>query len=52
MFKGLNLDNYFSNIDISDTIINSDQVRYSIRIKWIKWNKTKDEIDKARIGIR
>ncbi len=33
MLKGLALNNYFSNIRISNSIMNSDQVRYSRRMK-------------------
>ncbi len=51
MLKGLALDNYSSNIGISGTVMNSDQIRYSIRRKWMKWDKTKDEMDETRIGV-
>lgn len=51
MLKGPALDKYPSNIGISGTVMNSDQVRYSIRRKWIKWDKTQDEMDETRIGV-
>ena len=51
MLKGLALDYYSSNISISGTAMNSNQVRYSIRMKWMKWDKTKDEMDETRIGV-
>ena len=51
MLKGPALANYSSNIDISGTAMNSNQVRYSIRRKWIKWDKTQDEMDETRIGV-
>lgn len=40
MLQGPALDNRPSNIGISSTIMNSDQVRYSIKKKWMKWDKT------------
>ena len=51
MLKGPDLANYSLNIDISDTAMNSHWVRYSIRKKWIKWDKTQDGIDKIKIDI-
>ena len=51
MLKGPAIDNYSSNIGISGTVMNSDQIRYSIRRKWMKWDKTKDEMDETRIGV-
>lgn len=45
------LDNCLSNIGISDTIINFNQICYLIKNKWINWDKTQDEIDKTKIGI-
>ena len=51
MLKGPALDNCPSNIGISGTVMNSDQVRYSIRRKWMKWEKTQDEMDETRIGV-
>ncbi len=51
MLKGPVLDNYSLNIGISGTVMNFDQTCYSIRRKWIKWDKTKDEMDETRIGV-
>ena len=51
MLKGPALANYSSNIDISNTAINFNKVRYSIKRKWIKWDKTQDEIDESKIGV-
>lgn len=51
MLKDLGLDYYFSNIN-SSTAINSNQVHYSIKMKWVKWNKNKDEMDETIIGVR
>lgn len=52
MFKSLALNKYSLNISISGTIINSNWARYLIRKKWIKWNKTLNEIDETRLGVR
>lgn len=51
ILKSSALDNYFSNIGISDTIINSNKVCYSMSKKWIRWNKTQNEMDNIKIKI-
>lgn len=51
MSKGPIQDNCLSNINISDTIINSDQVYYLINWKWMKWDKAKDKIDEMKVGV-
>lgn len=51
MLKGPALDNCSSNIGINGIFMNSSQVRYSIRRKWIKWEETQDEIDETKIGV-
>lgn len=50
MLKGPALDKYPSNISISGNVMNSDQIRYSIRRKCMKYDKTKDNMDETRIG--
>lgn len=52
MLKSLALDSYFSNISISNTIMNFDQIYYLIKKKQIKWDKIKDKIKKTKISIR
>ncbi len=49
--KGPALDYYSSNNGISGTAMNSDQVCDSIRMTWMKWDKTQDEMDETRIGV-
>ena len=51
MLKGPAIDNYSSNIGISGTVMNSDQIRYSIRRKWMKWDKTKDGMGETRVCV-
>lgn len=51
ILKGSALDNYLSKIGISDTIINSNEVCYSMSKKWIRWNKTQNEMDDTKIKI-
>lgn len=38
ILKGLVFDNNPSNLDINNTVMHSDQIRYSICKKWIKWD--------------
>lgn len=51
ILKGFVLGNHLSNIGISNTIMNFNQIHYFIRRKWIQWDKTKGKTDETKIGI-
>lgn len=51
MLKSPALYSYRSDIGISGTIINSDQVCYPIKRKCVKWDKNQNEIDETRMGV-
>ena len=50
MLKNLTLDNCSSNIGINNIVMNSNQIYYLIKKRWIKWNKAQDEIDETKIN--
>lgn len=52
IFKDLVPNNSSLNIDISNIIMNFDQVYYLIRKIYIKWDKTQNKINETCIEVR